>query len=56
MIEEQKTWNDYPETKKLFDRIIQHRKNCPFWKKGAPCFDCHYNTLTKIEKELGLRM
>ena len=51
---EHKSWTDYPEVKKLFDRILHHRKNCMFWKRGNPCYDCHFDTLTKIEKELGL--
>ena len=46
-------WRGFPETKKLFDRVIQHRKTCKWWKVGEKCFDCHHNTLTKIEKELG---
>lgn len=53
---EHKSWSDYPATKKLFDRILEHRKNCMFWKQGVKCFDCHYDTLTDIEKELGLML
>lgn len=48
------TWADYPNVKKLFDDILEHRRHCPWWKHSDPCKDCHYNTLTKIEKELGI--
>lgn len=50
-----KSWNDYPEVKKLFDRVLEHRRNCKYWKTNNPCFNCHFDTLTKIEKELGIR-
>lgn len=50
-----KSWNDYPAVRKLFDRILEHRKICEHWKKGMPCHNCHFNTLTKIEEELGIR-
>jgi len=53
---EHKSWIDYPEVKKLFDRVLKHRSNCKHWEKNNPCFDCHYDTLTKIEKELGIRL
>jgi len=42
----------------LKNRITKHRRKCPRWNifittsKSAPCFDCHYSTLTKIEKDL----
>jgi len=55
-MKEHKSWSDYPELKKLFNRIQHHRRNCPFWKTGRPCYDCHNDTLTKIEDELGLRL
>lgn len=51
-----KNWSDYPELKKLFDKILEHRRNCPHWETDTPCHNCHFNTLTKIEKELGLRV
>lgn len=50
-----KMWKDFPNLRKLFDRIYKHRKNCKGWQSGTPCFDCHYDTLTKIEEELGLK-
>lgn len=36
----------------LAKRITKHRTKCKGWQKANPCFDCHYNTLTKIEVEL----
>jgi len=36
----------------LSDRIIDHRRECMWWKKGKPCKDCHFGYLTKIEEEL----
>jgi len=41
-----------PSLKILFDRILEHRRHCKHWKTHNPCFNCHYDTLTKIEKEL----
>ena len=41
-----------PALKILFNRILEHRRNCKHWESMKPCFDCHYDTLTKIEKEL----
>lgn len=55
-MKEHKTWNDYPSVKILFDRIIKHRKHCDQWKNGKSCFNCHENTLTNIEKELGITL
>ena len=37
---------------KLKKRIINHRKKCNNWNKGKPCFNCHLNTLTDIEKAI----
>ena len=37
---------------KLRDRIVKHRLRCNGWKQAKPCFDCHYNTLTPIEKAI----
>ena len=37
---------------KLKKRIIRHRKKCYDWERLEPCFNCHVNTLTKIEKEI----
>jgi hypothetical protein len=42
----------YPAVKALFDRVLEHRRNCPYWNTNKPCFDCHYGMLTPIEKEL----
>jgi len=41
-----------PAVKKLFDRVLEHRRNCKHWETHNPCFDCHYGCLTPIEKEL----
>ena len=48
-------WKKYPAVKKLFDIILEHRAVCPHWNTKNPCHDCHYGTLTQIEKELGIR-
>ncbi|MEK6886824.1 MAG: hypothetical protein AABW88_03250 [Nanoarchaeota archaeon] len=37
---------------KLKERIIKHRRKCKSLHLGNPCFNCHINTLTKIEKAL----
>lgn len=41
-----------PTVKALFDRVLEHRRNCKHWKENKPCFDCHYGFLTPIEEEL----
>lgn len=41
-----------PKVKELFNRVLEHRKNCKYWETHKPCFDCHYGCLTPIEKEL----
>ena len=41
-----------PAVKKLFDRVLEHRRNCKHWETNKHCFDCHYGCLTPIEKEL----
>jgi len=49
-------FEDFAEIEKSFDilknRIIEHRKKCKGWNKAEPCFDCHFDTLTKIEKAI----
>lgn len=40
---------EFDELKK---RIILHRNKCKGWLMGEPCFNCHYNTLTAIEKTI----
>lgn len=45
-------WKKYPNVKILFNRVLEHRRTCEGWKNNVPCFDCHCNTLTKIEEEL----
>jgi hypothetical protein len=37
---------------RLKKRIIKHRINCKGWNSGKPCFDCHRNTLTPIQKAI----
>jgi hypothetical protein len=46
------TLNSLPSVKILFYRILEHRRNCKGWKQNKPCFDCHFGTLTPIEREL----
>lgn len=36
----------------LKKRILSHRKHCENWQLLKPCFDCHYNTLTRIESAI----
>lgn len=43
--------NMLPSVKALFDRVLEHRRNCKHWETMNPCFDCHYGLLTPIEKE-----
>lgn len=43
---------DLPAIKLLFNRVLEHRRNCEGWKNMKPCFDCHYGYLTPIEREL----
>ena len=43
-----------PTVKALFNRVLEHRRNCKHWDSKKPCFDCHYGLLTPIEKELEL--
>ena len=40
-------------TAKIMNRILEHRRKCPDWKKsGNGCFDCHCGLLGKMEREL----
>lgn len=45
-------WEKYPAVKELFERILEHRQTCRYWKEGKPCFDCHLGCLTPIEDDL----
>ena len=47
-------WNEIPNVKELFKRIMIHRQTCQDWKNGNPCFNCHFGLLHKIEEELNL--
>jgi len=47
-------WIDknFKGVKTLTNRILQHRRKCNHWKNANPCFDCHLDTIGKIDEEL----
>ena len=40
------------EWERLKRRILKHRDKCFGWNRGKPCFDCHYNTIGKIDERI----
>ena len=50
------TRNKFIELERLFNklkyRIIKHRSKCKYWQELKPCFNCHNDTLTRIENAI----